>query len=344
MNVAAVSRPAGASTLSGPELASFMTVGTRVLRGQDWAWGFEDGNPPGPGTVVKEVNSYGRVMVKWDAGRIKNYSMGYKGKYDLTLLQPPPTTDVCAGDHALCGPNAVCSNTHGSFSCACNEGYQKPPGVTIADARNPCQDIDECEGDSSTCGPNALCSNTNGSFSCACNEGYQKPPGVTITDATNPCQDIDECARDSSTCGPNALCSNTNGSFSCACNEGYQKPPGVTITNAANPCQDIDECARDSYTCGPNALCSNTNGGFSCACNEGYQKPPGVTITDATNPCQDVDLLFVNINLSWREALQYCSQRSSRLVHILNGTIQTRVTQLLSSLPAKIRPVPTAWA
>ncbi|XP_062372371.1 complement component C1q receptor-like isoform X2 [Sardina pilchardus] len=196
-------------------------------------------------------------------------------------------TDECARDSSLCGPNAVCTNTKGSFNCACNQGYQKPPGVTITNATNPCQD--ECAGDSSTCGPNAACSNTQGSFSCACNEGYQKPPGVTITNATNPCQDIDECARDSSLCGPNAACSNTQGSFSCACNQGYQKPPGVTITNATNPCQDTDECARDSSTCGPNAACSNTQGSFSCACNEGYQKPPGVTITNATNPCQDTD-------------------------------------------------------
>ncbi|XP_062372378.1 L-selectin-like [Sardina pilchardus] len=146
--------------------------------------------------------------------------------------------DECARDSSTCGPNAACSNTQGSFSCACNQGYQKPPRVTITNATNPCQDTDECARDSSTCGPNAVCSNTQGSFSCACNEGYQKPPGVTITNATNPCQDTDECARDSSLCGPNAVCTNTKGSFSCACNEGYEKPPGVTITNATNPCQE----------------------------------------------------------------------------------------------------------
>ena len=47
--------------------------------------------------------------------------------------------DECAGDSSLCGPNALCSNTNGGFSCACNVGYQKPPGVTITDAANPCQ-------------------------------------------------------------------------------------------------------------------------------------------------------------------------------------------------------------
>lgn len=32
--------------LSGPDLAKLMKIGTRIVRGADWKWGDQDGNPP----------------------------------------------------------------------------------------------------------------------------------------------------------------------------------------------------------------------------------------------------------------------------------------------------------
>lgn len=38
--------------LTGPELVPLMKIGTRVVRGVDWKWGDQDGNPPTQGTVI----------------------------------------------------------------------------------------------------------------------------------------------------------------------------------------------------------------------------------------------------------------------------------------------------
>jgi len=58
----------------------------------------------------------------------------------------------------------MCTNTEGSFTCACRSGY-KGDGKT-------CKDINECEG-VNDCDVNAMCTNTEGSFTCACRSGYK---------------------------------------------------------------------------------------------------------------------------------------------------------------------------
>ncbi|KAG7491251.1 hypothetical protein MATL_G00001120 [Megalops atlanticus] len=98
--------------------------------------------------------------------------------------------DECT-DTSVCGPNANCSNTVGSYSCSCHHGYRAPPGVTLTNSNHPCQDIDECT-DTSVCGPNADCSNTVGGYTCSCHHGYRAPPGVTLTSAIHHCQDVTE--------------------------------------------------------------------------------------------------------------------------------------------------------
>ncbi|BFZ12481.1 hypothetical protein BsWGS_15521 [Bradybaena similaris] len=56
-----------------------MVPGARVIRGMDWKWRDQDGNPPGEGTVT------GWVDVTWDAGGSNSYRMGAEGKFDLAL-------------------------------------------------------------------------------------------------------------------------------------------------------------------------------------------------------------------------------------------------------------------
>ncbi|XP_018562377.1 E3 ubiquitin-protein ligase HERC2 isoform X2 [Anoplophora glabripennis] len=77
------------SFLSGPELASLMKLGTRVVRGADWKWGDQDGNPPGEGRVIGELGDDGWVRVEWANGTTNSYRMGIEGKYDLNLASPP---------------------------------------------------------------------------------------------------------------------------------------------------------------------------------------------------------------------------------------------------------------
>ncbi|KAK9747381.1 Regulator of chromosome condensation (RCC1) repeat [Popillia japonica] len=77
------------SSLSGPELASLMKLGTRVIRGADWKWGDQDGRPPGEGRVIGELGDDGWVRVEWANGTTNSYRMGKEGMYDLTLASPP---------------------------------------------------------------------------------------------------------------------------------------------------------------------------------------------------------------------------------------------------------------
>ncbi|XP_072935158.1 probable E3 ubiquitin-protein ligase HERC2 [Epargyreus clarus] len=81
-------RVRGAS-LSGPELASLMKIGTRVVRGKDWKWGDQDGAPGAEGRVIGELGEDGWVRVCWDAGGTNSYRMGKEGKYDLKLARSP---------------------------------------------------------------------------------------------------------------------------------------------------------------------------------------------------------------------------------------------------------------
>lgn len=47
------------TNLSGADLAKLMKIGIRVVRGADWKWGDQDGNPPGEGRIISEVGDDG---------------------------------------------------------------------------------------------------------------------------------------------------------------------------------------------------------------------------------------------------------------------------------------------
>ncbi|KAJ8975323.1 hypothetical protein NQ317_008309 [Molorchus minor] len=74
------------------QLLKHMNVGARVVRGVDWKWRDQDGNPSGEGTVTGELHS-GWIDVTWDHGGSNSYRMGAEGKYDVRLA---PGYDVDA--------------------------------------------------------------------------------------------------------------------------------------------------------------------------------------------------------------------------------------------------------
>ena len=127
--------------------------------------------------------------------------------------------DECSltGSNKVCD-NANCQNTHGSYICACNDGFKhKYDG----DDTSGCDDIDECKDSGSTdlkirkytssrlisikegspCDSTSTCVNTIGSYRCDCNTGYIKKDGN--------CVNIDECSQEYeqyNDCGPNTDC------------------------------------------------------------------------------------------------------------------------------------------
>ena len=59
-----------------------------------------------------------------------------------------------------CDANAMCTNTDGGFTCACNMGF-------TGDGKT-CTDNDECADPmTNDCHANADCTNTDGGFTCA---------------------------------------------------------------------------------------------------------------------------------------------------------------------------------
>ncbi|XP_078680017.1 uncharacterized protein LOC144915478 isoform X3 [Branchiostoma floridae x Branchiostoma belcheri] len=167
--------------------------------------------------------------------------------------------DECALGTHTCHEHATCTNTPGSYTCACNGGYSGD-GYTCSP-----NDVDECAQGTHTCHAAATCTNTPGSFTCACNSGY--------TGDGNTCTDINECDEGTDSCDEHATCTNTPGSYTCDCNGGF--------TGDGFTCTDNDECTLGTDTCHAAATCTNTPGSYTCACNGGY--------TGDGNTCTDID-------------------------------------------------------
>uniref|UniRef100_A0A0G4I9M8 EGF-like domain-containing protein n=1 Tax=Chromera velia CCMP2878 TaxID=1169474 RepID=A0A0G4I9M8_9ALVE len=211
----------------------------------------------------------------------------------------PADIDECTTSVDNCDiGGATCTNTAGTFTCACNSGYS---GDGLTCTGKPLEtlpiedflrfrlafDIDECTTSVDDCNADAACSNSAGSFTCTCSTGFSGN-GVA-------CSPIDQCTLGTHNCDANGACTDASHSFTCACNTGYSGD-GVTCTTE-------DQCTLGTHNCDANGACTDASHSFTCACNTGYSGD-GVTCTtedqcalgthncDANGACTDASHSF----------------------------------------------------
>ncbi|XP_071476683.1 uncharacterized protein [Diadema antillarum] len=133
--------------------------------------------------------------------------------------------DECAEGTSLCSPDADCTNTQGSYRCACREGFTGNgyicdalgcalPGFLNNGIYLPPPSSSEYEdGDTIT---------------FQCNIGYRLQGAVLSrcvrgmwTAAMPECIDVDECQNGDAICHEDATCINVPGSYRCRCNPGF---------------------------------------------------------------------------------------------------------------------------
>ncbi|KPP66608.1 CD97 antigen-like [Scleropages formosus] len=191
------------------------------------------------GATVPQVNMLSKHIEPEEDGEFNTGAVGQSsGSYDM---------DECTISQGICGNNAKCYNTNGSYYCQCEHGY-RAKSFNFTSSTGQCKDINECIEEPKICGLNAECRNTIGSYSCSCISGYNPgPEAETVQQARNiTCVDIDECSITPDICGQNAYCRNTNGHYDCQCQPGFISTSGNTsFTNGTGKCVDL-KC--DQYT------------------------------------------------------------------------------------------------
>ncbi|XP_076088892.1 uncharacterized protein LOC143059297 [Mytilus galloprovincialis] len=145
-----------------------------------------------------------------------------------------------------CTSTSNCTNTDGSFTCICLEGFRK--------FGSECQDIDECTERTSGC--EQICANSDGTFSCSCVYGFE-----LLADGKCNQTIFDVCALQNLTCSYG--CDNTTnpGTWECICRKGY------LLDSNSGVCSNINEC--DASVC--TQTCQDTVGSYTCSCYTGFK-------------------------------------------------------------------------
>ncbi|NNC02088.1 DUF4215 domain-containing protein [Corallococcus exiguus] len=148
--------------------------------------------------------------------------------------QPTVCTDIdeCAAGTDNCNQDATCTNIGGSFTCACNAGYEGD-GVT-------CTNIDECA--ASPCLNGGTCIDGVGSYTCECAPTYEgnncQSCSGTLADcnanSSDGCEvnlqsDADSCGACGIVCSTGQICSNAT----CQTAPTGQVP-GTPVSSPAN--------------------------------------------------------------------------------------------------------------
>uniref|UniRef100_A0A0G4F531 EGF-like domain-containing protein n=1 Tax=Chromera velia CCMP2878 TaxID=1169474 RepID=A0A0G4F531_9ALVE len=161
-------------------------------------------------------------------------------------VPPGETASVCSdvnecqgSSHNCDVPNAVCTNSMGSFLCACKNGWSDTTSDGSKATGTECQTV---VGDGVVAGDEE-CDDGNSQSGDGCDSDGQVEDGYTCPGIAGPCTDIDECSDATHNCDAHATCTNANGGFSCACNHGWQGD-GLGCTADRDDCRLVgdEEC------------------------------------------------------------------------------------------------------
>jgi hypothetical protein len=211
---------------------------------------------------------------------------------DINECDTSETKGPFDGNHRCLGEKAICTNTPGSYTCACvtgtgfvmgnrrEDGWEgngwdpaKEPADPADRLGDPakytgCTDVDDCVkyGDR-ICMNGATCTNGgngDGSYSCTCTnrwKGIDCDEDLDECDAAN-CAQNDGSACEAHMCHEDATCYNNPGSWECKCNNGW--------TGDGNTCIDADDC--EPSPCANGGTCTDLGTlKYNCDCVIGWR-------------------------------------------------------------------------
>ncbi|XP_041482024.1 uncharacterized protein LOC121429156 isoform X4 [Lytechinus variegatus] len=180
--------------------------------------------------------------------------------WNASVVQDANECEDGAGND--CSQSARCTNTDGSYECACLQGYEDTGQSGVLPGRN-CTEINEC--DTNPCLHGATCTDKINGYNCTCAAGY----------TGNRCEtEMNEC--DTNPCLHGATCTDEINGYNCTCAAGY----------TGNECEtDVDEC--NVNPCLNGATCTDEINGYNCTCAGGYTGNECETEIDEcyVNPC-----------------------------------------------------------
>ncbi len=150
------------------------------------------------------------------------YSWKFYCRKSAVVIQTFPVIAIddneCESDPSICGRDATCFNTDGSYYCQCHEGF-----TTHSTHNFTQEDRIECEGKESLIWWIS----------------YDLCAAEKTSESVHLFSDINECVDGSADCGPNTECVNSEGGYKCTCEDGYITRDGKEMFNAGQGVQCI---------------------------------------------------------------------------------------------------------